>query len=193
MNIHSYVENSSVNGPGNRFVLWTQGCNKACKNCFNPETWSYKNNLILNTNQIFEIIDNLEVDGITFTGGDPLEQSEEMLDLLKKLNLKKYNKGIIVFTGYTLDEINKIGGSTKEILNYIDLLIDGRFEEKYKITKSLRGSSNQNFHFFSNKLKNEEIEFDQKIEIGVNNSNLYITGFPFINKKILKSYGLKII
>ena len=81
MNIRGYGL-SKVNGPGNRFVLWTQGCSKGCLECFNPETWS--NNIFkeLSPKQIFELVKNFEVDGVTISGGDPLEQEVELLELL---------------------------------------------------------------------------------------------------------------
>ena len=99
MNIHGYSI-SRVNGPGKRFTLWTQGCFKKCPNCFNPETWSYKPNKILSPNQIFELIKNFEVDGVTISGGDPLEQEEELLELLILLSTCNFKKGIILFSGF---------------------------------------------------------------------------------------------
>ncbi len=63
INIHSLIKNSRVNGPGDRFVIWTQGCRKGCKNCYNPETWShYKNNLI----PIDEISSGSDISGSTY-------------------------------------------------------------------------------------------------------------------------------
>jgi len=188
MILHSYVNSSFVNGPGNRFVIWTQGCTKGCKNCYNPETWN-KNGFEYTAKHLFNLISIAQVDGLTISGGDPLEQPDELLKLLKlvkKLNLKK---GVILFTGYTLNEINEISGNTKKCLDYIDLLIDGRYEEKQRLTHGLRGSENQNYYFFSDVLKKEEIEFDHSIEIGNVNGKIYITGFPVLIN--LNKYGLK--
>ena len=93
MNIRGYGL-SKVNGPGNRFVLWTQGCSKGCSDCFNPLTWSVKENISLTPNQIFELIKNYDIDGVTITGGDPLEQPEELLELLILLEGLNLSKGI---------------------------------------------------------------------------------------------------
>jgi anaerobic ribonucleoside-triphosphate reductase activating protein len=188
MLIHSKVFASYVNGPGKRYVLWTQGCKKACKNCFNPLTWSSTGEEV-SVDSIVKEICNSDCEGFTLTGGDPLEQPEETLKLVKDIYNLNLPKGIIIFTGFTLDEINEIGGSTKEILKYIDLLIDGRFIDELRTENGLKGSSNQNLIFLTNKLKNERLNIDQEIEIGMN-ENLYITGFPFINKKILKKFGI---
>ncbi len=188
MLIHSY-KISSVNGPGNRFVLWTQGCSKGCKNCFNPETWNKQTDIRLSPREIFEIIKNFEIDGITLTGGDPLEQDDilELLMLLKELDLRK---GIILFTGFTIDEI-KTDYLLLKCLDYIDVLIDGRYEDNLRISSGLRGSENQNIIYFSDKIKPEELRFDHMVEIGYFNGELSATGFPYIDKKYLKEFGIK--
>ena len=186
MNIHAYSI-SRVNGPGNRFVLWTQGCSKGCVNCFNPLTWNTNNNLLLSPLEILNTIENFEVDGITLTGGDPLEQSDilELLKLLYNLNLPK---GIILFTGYNIDEINKT--SLRDCLNYIDVLIDGRYEDNLRISSGLKGSSNQNIFYFSSKIKEDELLFDHEVEININNKEIYLTGFPVNDRKFLKDLGV---
>jgi anaerobic ribonucleoside-triphosphate reductase activating protein len=185
MLIHSYSI-SRVNGPGKRFVLWTQGCSKACKNCYNPETWKFEGEE-MSPEKILELIENFEVDGITLTGGDPLEQSDilELLRLLYNLNLPR---GIILFTGYKIDEINN--SSMRDCLNYIDVLIDGRYEDNLRISSGLKGSSNQNIFYFSSKIKEDELLFDQEVEININNKEIYLTGFPVNDRKFLKDLGV---
>ena len=191
MNIHGYSI-SRVNGPGKRFTLWTQGCFKKCKNCFNPETWSYKENKILSPYQIFELINNFEdLDGVTITGGDPLEQEDDLLALLFLLSGKNFKKGIIVFTGYQKEQLEQ-HPIRKKCLEYIDVLIDGVYVEELKSHSDLRGSKNQQFYFFSEKIKEEELLFDHEIEISRSDSDIILTGFPKINRKILLELGVKI-
>jgi anaerobic ribonucleoside-triphosphate reductase activating protein len=188
MNIRGYCL-SKVNGPGNRFVLWTQGCSKGCSECFNPETWS--NNIFkeYSPRQIFELIKNFEVDGITISGGDPLEQEDELLELLMLLSSIRLSKGIILFTGFTREEI-RVNPIREKCLSYIDVLIDGRYEKNLKVDFSLRGSSNQEFYFFSNKISSSELVFDQEIEISCLEEDIIMTGFPNISRKILKDLGV---
>ena len=190
MNIRGYCL-SKVNGPGLRFVLWTQGCSKGCKNCFNPETWS--NNIFkeLSAKQIFEVIKNFEVDGITISGGDPLEQENELLELLFLLKEIKLPKGIILFTGFSRNEIRE-NPIRERCLSYIDVLIDGRYIDELKTEKSLRGSSNQEFYFFSNKISSSELFFDQEIEISCLEGDIMMTGFPNVSRKILKDLGVNL-
>ena len=190
MNVHAYCV-SKVNGPGERFTLWTQGCSKGCKNCFNPETWSFSINKIIPVERIFNIIKDLDVSGVTITGGDPFEQPEELFNLLLLLEGLNLSKGVIVFTGYTIDEINK-DFLLRKSLSYIDVLIDGRFFEEKRISSGLRGSENQNIIYFSDKILPEELEIDQSVEIGLEDDNIYVTGFPSISRKFLKSLGVRL-
>jgi len=188
MNIRGYGL-SKVNGPGNRFVLWTQGCSKGCYECFNPETWSNAKYKELSPLQLFELIKNFEVDGITISGGDPLEQEDELLELLMLLSTIRLSKGIILFTGFTRAEISS-NIIREKCLQYIDVLIDGRYEKNLKVDFSLRGSSNQEFYFFSNKISRGELVFDQEIEISYLEGDIMMTGFPNISRKILKDLGV---
>ena len=188
MNIRGYCL-SKVNGPGNRFVLWTQGCSKGCKNCFNPETWSTDLYKELSPTQIFELIKNFKLEGVTISGGDPLEQEEELLELLFLLKEIKLPKGIILFTGFSRNEIRE-NPIREKCLSYIDILIDGRYEEELKTDSSLRGSSNQEFYFFSDKISREELFFDQEIELSLENDKIVMTGFPKVSRKVLRELGV---
>ena len=190
MNIRGYCL-SKVNGPGNRFVLWTQGCSKGCSECFNPETWSTNIYKELSPTQIFELIKNFEVDGVTISGGDPLEQEDELLELLMLLSTMRLRKGVILFSGFTRAEISS-NFIREQCLKYIDVLIDGRYEKNLKIDFSLRGSSNQEFYSFSDKISSDELSFDQEIEISSLEGDIMITGFPNISRKILKELGVNL-
>jgi anaerobic ribonucleoside-triphosphate reductase activating protein len=136
------------------------------------------------------MVKNANCDGVTITGGDPLEQPEELLELLKLLYSLDLRKGIILFTGYTIDEINNLGGVVKECLGYIDLLIDGRFEDTNKISSSLKGSGNQQFFYFSSKIKEDEVLFDQEVELHLRDDILLATGFPQIDRDFLLELGV---
>ena len=190
MNIRGYCL-SKVNGPGNRFVLWTQGCSKGCSECFNPETWSTNIYKELSPIELFELIKNFEVDGITISGGDPLEQEDELLELLMLLSTMRLRKGVILFSGFTRAEISS-NFIREQCLKYIDVLIDGRYEKNLKIDFSLRGSSNQEFYSFSDKISSDELSFDQEIEISSLEGDIMMTGFPNISRKILKELGVNL-
>ena len=96
---------STVNGPGYRYVLWVQGCKLNCKDCFNPETHLYNVAISMDIENIaLEINSNPFIEGITISGGEPLDYSVELIGLLK---LVKQSLTTIIFTGYTIKEIAK--------------------------------------------------------------------------------------
>lgn len=205
--IHAILSNSKVNGPGSRTVIWTQGCSKACRGCFNPETWT-TDGIEENVEDVFNLIKNFIEQGdtgITFTGGDPLEQAESLLQLLKIINeelLDKLPDGIILFSGYTLQEIINLPDSyALKCLDYIDLLIDGRFDETKKNQTNLAGSWNQTFHFNcingrgESRIQRSSVLIDQEVEIHeayLGDDVFYITGFPRIKRDYLRNKGIEI-
>ena len=192
INLHSTIKSSRVNGPGSRFVIWTQGCRKHCKNCYNPETWShYRNNLIL-VDEIFESIKNSSATGVTISGGDPFEQPEELFYLLGKIKQLDLSDGVIVFSGYTIDEI-RVREELRKSLDYIDVLIDGLYVEEKRTLSGLAGSSNQEFYFLTDKISRDNILIDQEVEIHFSSGLIQITGFPILNRKELELKGIKIL
>ena len=90
-------------GPGKRLVIWTKGCSKCCNNCANPELWNTEGANDYSVDRIFEIVQGIfqeyEIEGITISGGDPLEQKKEFLSLIQKLG--NICQDILVYTGYT--------------------------------------------------------------------------------------------
>ena len=136
---------SSVNGPGVRYVVFFQGCPHHCKGCQNPETWAEdKGNLLAISALIEDIKKTKYLDGITFSGGDPLYQAEALLEIIK--GLKETGLSFWCYTGWTYEEIRdgKAGEAAKEALSYLDVLVDGPFIREKKSTSCLfRGSTNQ--------------------------------------------------
>lgn len=161
MNYHKIEKTSIANGEGIRVVLWVSGCSLHCKGCHNPETWSLCSGSPFDEDvkkELFESLNKPYIQGITFSGGHPLEYEnvETLLNLVKEIKEKFPTKDIWLYTGYELDISNftsKIRGITKhdnhhnimqEILSLCDVVVDGRFiEEQKDITLKWRGSRNQ--------------------------------------------------
>ena len=137
-------------GPGKRIVVWTVGCTKRCPNCANPELWDTAGRTNRNITDLAQIIRNLcrenPVDGITFTGGDPLEQADELLALLKLI--KDCVSDVLVYTGYTHNEVQLLVDN--EMLEaLVSVLIDGPYVDELNDDQCvLRGSSNQCICYF---------------------------------------------
>lgn len=144
--IAGYVSESIVDGPGIRFALFTQGCPHHCKDCHNPHTHSFEDGTLTDTDTLLKkIYENPFVKAITFTGGEPFCQPLPLSVMAKELKEKNYH--IITYTGYTIEwlfERMKTDEATFNLLNNIDILIDGKFERELKSYElSFRGSKNQ--------------------------------------------------
>lgn len=140
------------NGDGLRVSLWVSGCSHYCKGCHNPTTWDFNAGKEFTEETYQELLKALTYGverGFTITGGDPLDirNYEDTLELCKRLRKDLPNLNIWVYTGYYYDELVELNQS--EIFDYIDVLVDGRFEQdEYDPNLEWRGSANQNIWRF---------------------------------------------
>ena len=137
---------SLVNGPGMRRVFFSQGCKHNCIGCFNPDTHSFTGGEEKDMDELIQdVLDNPILRGVTFSGGDPFERAEEFSYMAKKF--KENNLSVWSFTGYTIEYIleqidNRKG--FRDLLENLDVLIDGKFEKMLsREGLKFRGSSNQ--------------------------------------------------
>lgn len=146
MNYHNITHDDMSNGDGLRVVLWLAGCEHHCDGCQNPITWNSDDGLRFDDRAKFEIFKELEkkyVAGITFSGGDPLHESnvDGVLKLIREIRQKFPNKTIWLYTGYKLDELT---GIRKEIAYSCDVVVDGKFiKELADVNYPWAGSTNQ--------------------------------------------------
>ena len=134
------------NGEGCRVTLFVSGCSHRCKGCHNPETWNFDFGKDFNDdvkNRLFDIVSKPYIKGLTLSGGDPLDSYDDVLDLVKEFrNRFGETKDIWVYTGYVIDDLLNL--NKEEILDYIDVLVDGEYiEEQRDISLAFRGSKNQ--------------------------------------------------
>lgn len=157
-----------ANGEGIRVSLFVSGCPHHCKNCFNREAWDYDYGKKFTEKEEENIIEYLKDDyiaGFSLLGGEPMWPANQqgLLPLLRKVKQKYPNKTIWCYTGYLFDkeileDMYKNNDFTKEFLSYIDVIIDGRFIEKYKDPSLyFRGSSNQRIIDVKKSLKNKKV------------------------------------
>ncbi|MBR1776298.1 radical SAM protein [bacterium] len=166
--LHNIIENSTTNGPDNRFVIWTQGCSLNCDGCFNQSTHDLKGGFDLEITKLAEQINQTSaIRGITLTGGEPLLQSKAISQLL---NLIDNTLDILLFSGYTFGEI-KADSSKLKILHQVDAALLGRYNKElphpfYGKKLVLNG----------NRIKKEELKPWLNTEVIIQGDNVQITG-----------------
>lgn len=165
-------KNSIANGPGIRVVLWCQGCSIHCKGCHNPETWDFNDGIEYTPIDEKTILDELKkdyVDGITFSGGHPIEP-DNLLHcylLADRIKIDYPLKTIWIYTGLTLEMKDFYNLNTDNYFDYIktkflrlcDVVVDGPFiEEQRDISLPYCGSRNQRLIDVKKTLENNRIE-----------------------------------
>lgn len=134
------VPGTSVDGPGLRTSIYFAGCPHHCAECHNAQTWDPAGGEEMTVDEIVAYVDEQDFN-VTFSGGDPLMQIEALLPLARRL--KEDGRNVWCYTGYTIEQI-LADERLRRILDYIDVLVDGRFEaDKRDISLLFRGSSNQ--------------------------------------------------
>lgn len=129
------------NGLGLRTTIYLAGCWHYCERCHNAISWSERSGIEMTIDEILEIVEENELADVTLSGGDPLTYQYLATLELAKVIKERTGKNIWVYTGYTLEQLLK---DRADILQYIDVLVDGKFEKKNKdLNLVFRGSSNQ--------------------------------------------------
>ena len=183
LQLYNFIESTKTLGPYDRFALWTQGCPFSCPSCMTPDSQSLDGGESIPIESMTELILNTpKIEGITISGGEPFLQSKALNALLNLIKSKR-DFGVIVYTGYTLEQIQaKNSSDDMSLLNNIDILIDGLYEESLNDGLSLRGSSNQNLHQFTQRYIDVfESYYNQsvrEIEIHMQSDTAMLVGIP---------------
>lgn len=133
----------SANGDGVRTSLFLQGCSRHCKGCFNQDTWNPDGGhkyMLRDEITLFEQLQKDWIDGLSVLGGEPLEQAEELTELLKRIKEVFPNKSIWLWTGFRFEDVQN-----NPVFEYVDVVVDGEFMEDKKVAPgtTFYGSSNQ--------------------------------------------------
>lgn len=181
LNIMGYVDESEVNGPGCRAVIWVQGCLRECPSCFNPESWSFDMNQLISVDSLAEkILSNPRNQGVTFSGGEPFWQAPALAILAQKVKAAGLN--VMSFTGFTLEQLQSQSAppSAQDLLEQLDILIDGAYIEALAINSpnSPVSSSNQRIHIFNPALQDQITWASDQIEVHIfKDGSRLITGY----------------
>jgi anaerobic ribonucleoside-triphosphate reductase activating protein len=181
VNIMGYVDESEVNGPGCRAVIWVQGCLRECAGCFNPASWSFEiNDLISIDSLVHRILSNPKNTGVTFSGGEPFWQASALASIAKQVRAEGLN--VMSFTGFTLEQLRSeyAPAGAHELLEQLDILIDGPYQESMAVHSPdcSVASSNQKVHVFNPALKDKISWASDQIEIHVlKDGSRIVTGY----------------
>jgi anaerobic ribonucleoside-triphosphate reductase activating protein len=135
------IEDTMVDGPGFRTSIYCAGCRHKCPGCHNPQSWAFDQGHEMSVEDIMKIIEADPYANVTFSGGDPMFQAAGFAELAGEIH-KRTNKDIWCYTGFTFESL--ITQEQRELLEQLDVLVDGPFIEKLKNPDLLyRGSSNQ--------------------------------------------------
>jgi anaerobic ribonucleoside-triphosphate reductase activating protein len=159
MRLSGITPESLVDGPGLRFVIFTQGCQHKCPHCHNPETWDMDAGKEYSVKQVIRLLKKQKKtkQGVTFSGGEPFLQAAELAEVA--LTVHQIGWDIVTYTGFTYEELteNKDSG-VKALLSASDILIDGKYIHKLRsIELPFRGSSNQRIIDLAKTRKKEHI------------------------------------
>ncbi|WGV28032.1 4Fe-4S single cluster domain-containing protein [Halotia branconii] len=181
LNIMGYVDESEVNGPGSRAVIWVQGCPRECPGCFNPESWPFKINQLIAVDTLVEkILSKPQNTGVTFSGGEPFWQATALASLAHKVKAAGLN--VMSFTGFTLNQLQSESAppDSLTLLEQLDILIDGPFVESLAINSpdSPVSSSNQRVRVLNPAFADQITWASDQIEIHVlKDGSRIVTGY----------------
>lgn len=176
------MRRSAVNGPGERFVLWVQGCPLACEGCWNPDTWSFTRRNVYDVNELIaEILATEGIEGVTFSGGEPFMQARALAYLGSAI--RNAGLSVFVFTGYRLDELTH--QNHRDLLDVTDVLVDGRYDAALQSEGLVwRGSTNQRVHFRTNRYGPADMRDVPEAEFHLDmDGSVTVTGFPNIGNR----------
>jgi anaerobic ribonucleoside-triphosphate reductase activating protein len=197
VNLAGFVARSTVNGPGTRAVIWVQGCPIRCEGCFNRDFWSFTPKIQVHVDELAERIFAVKnIDGITFSGGEPFAQARKLARLGELV--QDAGLSVITYTGFTYDDILRAERPAWEhLLSVTDLLVSGPYVPSLYCKKTLIGSSNQEIIPLSSRIDIMPAECrntSENVELIISREgNVTATGFPgnhFVSHLIYRCKGV---
>lgn len=192
VNVAYMVERCRVLGPGERFVLWTQGCPLRCPGCHNPQYQPFEDRQWLTVDELTQkILSVASIEGITYAGGEPFVQAQALAKLSCKL--RAAGLSVMTYSGFTYEELKQgCIAHADELLAETDLLLDGRYEQELLTDRPWRGSDNQRLIALSERYAKEVETWNQstgqqfEIRMG-ENGRLDVLGIPPIELAIAQA------
>lgn len=179
--LYDTLDGVTVLGPGIRYVIWVQGCDRLCPGCMTPQSRPRDGGYEADTRKLAGEILNSGREGITISGGEPFLQAEALSDVLLRVRSVR-DIGVIAYTGYTYADLRSC--AQEEVLNLLgqcDLLIDGVYVEEWNDGKGLRGSSNQQVIPLTNRYRRFVTEYETQpssVEFFYTEEQFRMVGIP---------------
>lgn len=155
LRLHAFLPRSRANGPGWRSVVWVQGCSLGCPGCFNPQT--HGRDEVGETVGVAEVMERIlaaGTEGLTISGGEPLQQADVVVTLLEKA--RAAGLSTLLFTGLAWEEVQRLPLAPR-IMCCVDVLLAGRYMADRRVAEGLIGSANKTVHLLSSRHTMEEI------------------------------------
>jgi anaerobic ribonucleoside-triphosphate reductase activating protein len=174
----AYLSHSTANGPGNRSVVWVQGCPLRCPGCFNPNFQPTDGGESVHVMTLIErLLAESFTEGVSFSGGEPFAQATAVAAIARNLQLA--GKGVLLFTGFYYETLQmRADNGTRDLLAHTDLLVAGPYQRHLPYQHQLLSSSNQQLIFLTSRYRH--IDFGKRrVEYRINAQGLMtVTGFP---------------
>lgn len=181
LNVAAVCPKTRALGPGWRAAVWVQGCPFHCAGCISPEWTTFKPAHSINPAELAgKLLADPEISGLTFSGGEPMQQAAGLANLARKARQQR-PINIITYTGYKLEVLKKgiPDRSVFKLLDETDVLIDGQFISALNDNRGMRGSSNQRVHNLTGKLKGFDFENAPRLsEVQVLDGQVLMVGVP---------------
>lgn len=186
VNIASIRRCTQAEGPGKRFAVWFQGCNRRCRGCCNEQMQPLKPRMVMDVLELTKVIaearDEHGIEGITLLGGEPVLQAAGAAELAEWC--QKESLSVLTFSGYKLAELQAMDdGAVRKLLDCTDILVDGPFiEELYDTSRDWVGSMNQEVIYLTKRYKPgmEYTNGEHRIEMHFRKDRIYVNGWPCV-------------
>jgi len=181
ISLAAFMERSLADGPGTRAVVWVQGCSLNCPGCANPEMQPFIDKKLVSAKMLAErILAVPDIDGVTFSGGEPFSQARGLAEVARRIS--KIGLNVVTYSGHMLEGLSRADRPDwDELLEATDLLIDGPFVRELTGRHLWRGSSNQRLNYLSGRIRPEEKNNHVRPRVHVailGDGRVQVSGFP---------------
>lgn len=173
---------NDILGPGNRFVVWVQGCFQSCEGCISRDWRSLRIAHLLSPETLAQSVIRSAATGLTLSGGEPMLQAAGLAQSIRNIRLTS-PISVICFTGYTIEELQQSppGPGVQDLLSEVDLLIDSPYIQELNNNRGLRGSTNQRFIPLTGRFADKLVELEagmRRVEVQIVNGGVIMVGVP---------------